>query len=99
MVTFVVAGVLLVSMGAAILAAPVTLPLMWVAAVRNPTPAFRVAAKVLSALTVAEVVWALAYLTIDESQPWIWLLPGLAGLLAVTAAGRRPPASRAAGHP
>ena len=32
---------------------------------------------ILSAFTVAEVVWALTYLALEEAQPWIWLLPSL----------------------
>jgi hypothetical protein len=87
-VTFVVAGFLLVSMGGAIVAAPVTLPLMCMAAARHPTRGFRIAAIVLSALTAAEVVWALTYLTVAESRPWIWVLPIL-GALAAAAVSRR----------
>ena len=87
-VTFVVVGFLLLSMGGAIVAAPVTVPLMFVAASRHPTRGFRAAAMVLSALTVAEVVWALTYVAIEEAQPWIWLLPSLAGVM-IAAASRR----------
>jgi hypothetical protein len=97
LVMFLVAGFLLLSMGGAILAAPVTIPLMWIAASRHPTQAFRVAATVLSALTVAEIVWALTYLAVDEAQPWIWLLPSLAALVVVAIAGRF--WSRPASHP
>ena len=92
--TFVVAGILLVSMGGAIVAAPITVPLMWMAASRHPTRPFRVAATVLSALTVAEAVWALTYLSVDEAQPWIWLLPAAAALAAVDVCQRLAPAAR-----
>ncbi len=88
LVTFLVAGFLLLSMGGAVVAAPVTIPLMLVAASRHPTRAFRVAATVLSALTVAEIVWALTYLAVDEARPWIWLLPSLTAL-GILAIGRR----------
>ena len=87
-VTFLVSGFLLLSMGGAIIAAPLTVPLMYIVASRHPTRGFWTAATVLSALTVAEVVWALTYLTVHETQPWIWLLPGL-GAVAVVAMSRR----------
>ena len=88
LVTFVVAGFLLLSMGGAIVAAPLTVPLMYVASRRHPTPGFRVTAIVLIALTVAEVVWALTYLTVEDAQPWIWLLPALGALTAVAVSRR-----------
>lgn len=88
-VTFVVAGFLLLSMGGAIVAAPITVPLMFIAASRRPTRPFRAAAVVLSSLTVAEVVWAVTYLVVEDSQPWIWLLPALGALTAVTVSWRR----------
>ena len=88
LVTFVVAGFLLLSMGGAIVAAPVTVALMYVANRRHPTPGFRVAAMVLSALTIAEVVWALTYLTVEDAQPWIWLLPTLGAVAAGTVSRR-----------
>ncbi len=96
LVTFLVAGFLLLSWGGAIVAAPGTIPLMWIAASRHATRPFRVAATMLSTLTVAEVVWALTYLTVDEAQPWIWLLPGLAVLVVVAIARRSSEMSRSA---
>jgi hypothetical protein len=77
-VVFVVAGLLLLSMGGAVIAAPATVPMMHLAASQHRTRAFRRLAVVLSAFTVAEVGWALTYLTVEEAQPWIWLVPGLA---------------------
>jgi Na+/melibiose symporter-like transporter len=100
LVTFVVAGFLLVSMGGAIVAAPVTVPLMLLAASRCPTRGFRATALVLSALTVVEVLWAVTYLTVEERQPWIWLMPAL-GLLATVVVSRhrrRLPPARARRH-
>ncbi len=79
-VTFCVAAFLLTSMGGAILAAPLTLPAMYVASRQHPTRGFRQAAVVLSALTAAEVVWALTYVWIREAKPWIWLLPLVGGV-------------------
>ena len=83
-VVFAVAGFLLLSMGGAVIAAPATVPLMHIAASHHRTPAFRCLAVVLSALTVAEVAWALTYLALDEARPWIWLLPSIA-VVAVAA--------------
>ncbi len=83
-IVFVVAGLLLLLMGGAVIAAPATVPLMHIAASQHRTPAFRRLAVVLSALTVAEVAWALTYLELEEAQPWIWLLPSLA-VVAVAA--------------
>ncbi len=66
--------------GAAIVAAPLTIPLLYLAlrGGRMGT-GFRVAAVVIAALTVAEVAWAATYLTVEEAQPWIWLVPIAAG--------------------
>jgi hypothetical protein len=82
-VVFTASAVLLLSMGGAVVAAPVTVPLMVVTARRRPTPAFRGTAAVLVALTVGEVAWALTYVTAGEAPPWIWLVP----LVACAAAG------------
>src|SRR5215831_2103921 len=82
---FCVSGFLLVSMGGAIVAAPITIPLMWVVTRRHATPAFRVAGSLLVGATLAELVWALTYIAIDEAKPWIWLLP-LVAAVAVMAA-------------
>ncbi|HEV2810759.1 MAG TPA: hypothetical protein VGV93_10235 [Acidimicrobiales bacterium] len=79
---FTIAGLLLLSMGGAVLAAPVTVPLMLVVCQRHRTTTFRVAGVVLVGLTVAEVVWALTYLQLQEAQPWIWLVPLLGGVIA-----------------
>jgi hypothetical protein len=84
-VVFGVAAFLLLSMGGAIVAAPVTVPLMAVAVRRHPTLAFRTAGAILIALTVAEVAWALTYVTAGEAGPWIWLLPALASLATLLA--------------
>jgi len=57
---FIVAGVLLLSMGGAIIAAPATIPLMFVAVRRHPTRVFRIAGTLIAVLTAAELAWALA---------------------------------------
>ena len=62
-----VSGFLLLSMGGAIVAAPLTLPLLYLA-VRNRQlgSGLRLAALVIAALTVAELAWAATYLTVAE---------------------------------
>jgi hypothetical protein len=82
---FCVAGFLLISMGGAIIAAPVTVPLMFVAAHRHPTKPFRAVAAALAGATSAEVVWAVTYVVAEEAKPWIWLAP-LAAATAVIVA-------------
>jgi hypothetical protein len=73
------AAFLLVSMGGAIVAAPLTVPLLFLVSQRHPTTAFRVTGTVLTAATVPEVAWALTYRVADEAKPWIWLAPLGAG--------------------
>ena len=86
-----VSAFLLLSMGGAIVAAPLTVPLLYLAVRKGPTIGLRVAAVVIAALTVAEVAWAATYLTVEEAQPWIWLLPVVAGAgTAASFAHRRP---------
>lgn len=86
-----VAGFLLLSMGGAIVAAPLTVPLLVRIARRHPRRAWRGCAVVLAAATVAEVAWALVYVTAGETRPWIWLVPLVAGGAVVTL--RQPAAS------
>jgi hypothetical protein len=87
-----VSAFLLLSMGGAIFAAPLTLPLLYLA-VRGGRmgPGLRMAAVVIAALTVAEVAWAATYLAVAEAQPWIWLLPVAAGVATASAFSRTPP--------
>jgi len=88
---FVVAGLLLASMGGAVFAAPFTLPLMYLAVRHHPTRPFRWAGGSVAAVTTVELAWAVVYLVGGEEQPSIWLLPLLAGLsvLALFATARR----------
>lgn len=95
--TFIVAAFLLLSMGGAVVAAPVTIPLMWISSDRHPTRSFRWAACVLATLTAAELSWAAAYITVEEARPWIWLLPAVVAAGVATAFARRhvmPPLSQ-----
>ena len=88
-----VSAFLLVSMGGAIVAAPLTLPLLSFA-IRGGrlSSGLRLVAVVVAALTVAEVAWAATYLSIAEIQPWIWLLPAAAGVATASALARGPQA-------
>jgi hypothetical protein len=88
-----VSAVLLLSMGGAIVAAPLTLPFLYLT-VRSGHlgTRLRIAAVVIAALTVAEVAWAATYLTAAEAQPWIWLLPLAAGTGTAAALARTPAA-------
>jgi len=84
-----VSALLLLSMGGAIFAAPLTLPLLYLAVRGDRIGAgLRTAAVVIAALTVAEVAWAATYLAVAEAKPWIWLLPVAAGLATASALGR-----------
>jgi hypothetical protein len=90
-VAFVVSGALLLTMGGAIFAAPVIVPMMIVAVRSHPTRAFRAVGGVLVALTVGEVAWLAVYVMLGEVHPWIWLLPVLVGVSAGAATARRQP--------
>lgn len=81
-VVFAAAAFLLLSTGGAIVAAPITVPLMFLVSRRHPTTAFRITGALLAGLTVAELVWALTFLEMEEAEPGIWLLPPLAGVVA-----------------
>jgi hypothetical protein len=76
LVLLVVAALLLTSLGgAAILAAPVTLPLLYAGVRAHPTRPFRVAGALVASLTVAEVAWAGFYVLVGEHSPWIAVVP------------------------
>src|SRR5688572_29630463 len=79
-ITVATATLLLGTIGGAIVAAPITLPLLYRIARRYPTRGMRIAAAVVGGLTCVETVWALCYLALEEAMPWIWLLPALAGI-------------------
>jgi hypothetical protein len=79
-VVFAVCGLLLVSMGGAMVAAPASLPLLYLVASRRPTRASRTAAAIIGGLTAGELAWAITYLAVRERQPWIWLVPAVTGL-------------------
>jgi len=84
-----VAAFLLVSYGGAIVAAPVTLPMLYFALRQDGTGRrLRLVIVGVAALTAAEAGWALAYLTAGEAQPWVWLVP-LAALVGTAFAYAR----------
>lgn len=79
----VAAGVLLTSIGGlGIVAAPVTLPLLFLVVRRRPTQAFRIAAAVIGGLTAAELAWGVVYAVVGEVSVAIWLLPIVSGMAA-----------------
>ena len=82
------AGFLLLTMGGAIVGAPLVLPLLAWTAGRTPSTRVRALAAVLAALTAAEVGWAAVYLTLGEGQPWIVAVPVMAAILAAAVVTR-----------
>ena len=91
-----VSAFLLVSMGGAVVASPLTVPLLYLAVRAEATRSgLRRAAVVVAALTAAEVAWAATYLAVSEAKPWIWAVPA-AVCLATAAAFSRPPSDLAA---
>ncbi len=71
----ILATLLLISFGGAIVAALVVTPLLVLAARASSSKAYRVWAGVVVVLTMAELVWALTYLAFGEAEPVIWLVP------------------------
>ena len=59
---FLLSGLLLLTMGGAVFAAPVTVPLMYLAVRRHPTAPFRWFAGVLAGLTTVALGWSGVYL-------------------------------------
>ncbi len=97
LVVVAVGGFLLLSMGGAILAAPLMLPLLYLTIRSDRAGAgLRAAAVLVATLTVAEIAWAATYLAVAEARPWIWLLPVVAGSTAAAVFARRPPNAAAA---
>ena len=74
--TIVVATILLISFGAAIYAAPVTVPLLSYATWSDRfNGRWRVVAASTLILTTVQCAWAITYLIVGESTPAIWLIP------------------------
>ncbi len=83
------AALLLVTMGGAVVAAPLTLPLLVVVGRRATGRTVRFLAAAVAGLTAAEATWALVYVAVGESQPWIWAVPLVAAIVTVGAIVRR----------
>ena len=90
---FVVVGALLTSFGGAgIVAAPVTLPLLYLVVRHHPSRGFRIAGAVIGGLTAVELSWGLLYAVAGEVARVVWLLPaacGLATAVGFLTVGRR----------
>ena len=81
-VLFTVAALLLTSIGGlGIVAAPLTLPLLFLVVRAHPTRAFRTAGALIGALTAAELGWGLVYLVAGEVPVVSWLVPILCGVV------------------
>jgi hypothetical protein len=77
----VVTLVLLTSVGGAgAVAAPLLLGLQLLAACSSRVVTAAPGWALLAAATTAEGVWALTFLGLGESQPWIWLIPAVVAL-------------------
>lgn len=83
-----VCTVLLVSYGGAIIAAPITVPLLFAASRSSSSTGYRIGAGIVVALTIAELAWALTYVVLGEEAPAIWLVPTVATLAAVAGYAR-----------
>jgi len=81
----VVSAVLPLSYGGAIVAAPLTVPLLLVARYRSDSRGYHVAAAVVIVLTIAEVSWGVAYVGLGEQRPWIWFVPLASAAIALAA--------------
>jgi hypothetical protein len=73
-----VSTVLLLSFGGAIVAAPLTAPLLLLSARASSSKGYRIWAGIVVVLTIAELAWALTYLVVGDAEPVIWLVPMLA---------------------
>lgn len=78
----VIATFLLLTMGGAIVAAPLTAPLLYGVS-RVHTGWVRAVAVIVVTLTTLELAWAITYVTLGESKPWIWAIPLVAGLATI----------------
>ncbi len=82
-------ALLLVTFGGAVVAAPLTLPLLVHTGRTTTSRTIRGLVAVVAGLTAAQVAGALVYVAVGESQPSIWLMPAVAGILAVMVVLRR----------
>ncbi|MCA1832533.1 MAG: hypothetical protein ABR548_12055 [Actinomycetota bacterium] len=78
------AGFLLISQGAQIAAAPLTVPALWWSARSTDRRGEWVTHTIVAGLTMAFVGWFGAYQLLGEKQPFIWAVP-FATLMATVA--------------
>ena len=85
-VSILVAAAFLLSIGGmAIYATPVTVPLLTYITIRDRLArGWRIAAALVLALTLSLCAWFAVYVSMGESQPWIWFAP--VGVVAAFAA-------------
>lgn len=75
----------LFSMGGAILAAPVTVPVLTYAITRDEIArGWRITGGLILALTLAQCAWAVGFFVLDETHLAVWLYPVI--VLAICAA-------------
>jgi len=79
----VIAALLLLSFGGAVLAAPLTLPFAVHTRWHDAAPTWRGVALLVTVLTVAEVAWAATYVLVGEAMPAIWIVPTVAAVLTI----------------
>jgi hypothetical protein len=90
-----VCAVLLFAYGAAIVVAPITVPLLFISARPSASIGYRVAAGVVAMLTITAVVYVATLVSFGRGRPLIWLLPALAALaIGVGIARASRPSSR-----
>ncbi len=71
--------------GAGVVAAPLLLPLQFLAAWTSRGMPELLVWTLFAAATASEAIWAMTYLAFGEAMPWIWFLPALAAMSVGTA--------------
>lgn len=95
---FLISAVLLISMGGeGIVAAPVTIPLLYIRVRMRPTKPFKIVGGLLIGLTTAELCWGIVYKLAGDAEPkpWIWLVPLIGGIAMAVAVARIKPRAKA----
>lgn len=88
---------LMASMGGGFLLLPLLVPLhIWAA--RTSGPVGRVMWSLLPGAAAGMVAWAAVYVTLGETQPFIWLIPTLCTVAAVIVAVRASDRPRRLSH-
>ncbi|HUP69884.1 MAG TPA: hypothetical protein VM142_08710 [Acidimicrobiales bacterium] len=88
---------LMASMGGGFLLLPLLVPLhIWAA--RTSGPVGKVVWSLLPGASAGMVVWAAVYMTLGETQPFIWLSPTVSAVAAVIVAVRASDRPRTLSH-